>query len=529
AADTLLAVTSLSFDIAALELYLPLVCGARLVLASREEAADATRLQQMLAETKATVMQATPATWRMLLDTGWRHDGSLRVLCGGEALPRDLADRLIESGAPVWNLYGPTETTIWSTLKQISPADRAVTIGRPIDNTSIYVLDEHLRPVALNVTGDLYIGGDGLARGYLNRPDLSAERFIPDPHATEAGARMYRTGDVARWRASGEIEFLGRSDQQVKVRGFRIELGEVEAAVCEVEGVRQCAAAVREESGGDKRLVAYVVASEGAQAPAASELRAALRERLPEYMVPSAVVVLKELPLTPNGKVDRRALPAPEDQRGRDGDNYLAPRTPVEELLGNIFAEVLKLEKVGANESFFNLGGHSLLATKVVSRVREAFRVDVALRALFERPTVAELARHLEAQLRAGKGLAAPSIKRVERNAVLPLSFAQQRLWFYEQFQPGSTTYNLLQSARLLGDLNVPALEQSLNEILRRHESLRTTFQNIKGEPAQEIAPPSTLTLPLVDLSELPEAEREKEVERLTLEELNRPFDLARG
>ncbi|HEY0101786.1 MAG TPA: condensation domain-containing protein, partial [Pyrinomonadaceae bacterium] len=232
---------------------------------------------------------------------------------------------------------------------------------------------------------------------------------------------------------------------------------------------------------------------------------------------------------TPNGKVDRRALPDPEDQRGQSGDNYSAPRTPAEELLAHIFAEVLRLERVGTDESFFNLGGHSLLATQVVSRVREAFRVDVALRALFERPTVAELARHLEAQLRAGKRVAAPSIKRVERNVVLPLSFAQQRLWFFEQFQPGSTTYNLLQSARLLGDLNVSALEQSLNEILRRHESLRTTFQNIKGEPAQEIAPPSTLTLPLVDLSGLPEAEREKEVERLTLEELNRPFELTRG
>nr|QEO74519.1 condensation domain-containing protein [uncultured bacterium] len=394
--DTLVAVTSLSFDIAALELYLPLICGARLVLASREEAADAARLQQRLAETKATVMQATPATWRMLTDAGWRHDGSLKLLCGGEALPLDLAQRLIEWGAPVWNLYGPTETTIWSTLKQISPTQRAITIGRPIDNTHIYVLDAHLSPVALGVTGDLYIGGDGLARGYLHRPDLTAERFIPDPHASEAGARMYRTGDVARWRADGELEFLGRSDQQVKVRGYRIELGEVEAAVSAEAGVRQCVAVVREEEAtGDKRLVAYVVAEEGASAPTSAELRAGLRGRMPEYMVPSVFVVLDELPLTPNGKVDRKRLPAPERGAGADAESFVAPRNALEETLAGYWVEVLGVERVGINDNFFNLGGHSLLAVQVVARVRDTFQVELPLRDLFEMPTVAGLAETL--------------------------------------------------------------------------------------------------------------------------------------
>jgi amino acid adenylation domain-containing protein len=396
AADTLLAVTSLSFDIAALELYLPLVCGARLALASREEASDALRLQQRLAQTQATVMQATPATWRMLLDTGWQHDGTLTLLCGGEALPRDLSERLLESGAPVWNLYGPTETTIWSTLKRISPADRAVTIGRPIDNTRVYVLDEQFQPVALNVTGDLYIGGEGLARGYLHRAELTAERFIADPHGAEPGARMYRTGDVARWRACGELEFLGRSDQQVKVRGYRIELGEVEAAVCAVEGVRQCVAAVREEESGEKRLVAYVVGVEGERAPGWAELRVALRERLPEYMMPSAVVVLEELPLTPNGKVDRRALPDPDGSRPELESRYEKPRTGLERFLVEMWEDVLGVETVGVYDNFFDLGGTSIRVVVFVNRLQQRLGVPVSVKDLFGAPNVAALAAHLK-------------------------------------------------------------------------------------------------------------------------------------
>jgi amino acid adenylation domain-containing protein len=529
--DTLVAVTSLSFDIAALELYLPLICGARLVLASREEAADAPRLQQLLTGRQATVMQATPATWRMLADAGWRHDGSLKLLCGGEALPRDLADRLIEGGAPVWNLYGPTETTIWSTLKQISQAERAITIGRPIDNTHIYVLDEHLRPVALNVAGDLYIGGDGLARGYLNRPDLTAERFIPDPHSTEAGARLYLTGDVARWRAGGEIEFLGRSDQQVKVRGFRIELGEVEAAVCAEAGVRQCVAVVREtEATGDQRLVAYVVAGEGASAPSSSELRAALRGRLPEYMVPSAVVVVDELPLTPNGKVDRKALRESDLAGEGSVSEYVARSTPTEEMLANVWAGVLGVEQVGAGDNFFDLGGHSLLATQVISQVRQIFQVEVAMRDLFETPTVAGLAARVERLVAEGGGIESAPLVRVTRDGALPLSFAQQRLWFIDQLMTGQPLYHVPTTVRLRGPLDAGVFEQCLAEIVRRHETLRTSFPTVGGEPVQLISPAQEAwTLPLIDLSDLPESEQTAEINRLTSEDARRPFDLARG
>jgi len=306
-------------------------------------------------------------------------------------LLRDLANQLLERQTEVWNLYGPTETTIWSAVAALREGDTGpVPIGRPLANTRVYVLDEDLSPVPVGVAGELYIGGVGLARGYLNRPGLTAERFVPNPF--EIGERLYRTGDMGRWQADGTLEFLGRVDHQVKVRGFRIELGEIEAALVEHPGVRQAVTVAREDEPGEKQLVAYVVAHEG-WSPGAGELRAHLKQSLPDYMMPSAFVMLEALPLTPNGKVDRRALPIPE---GRLEERiYAGPRTPSEELLAAIFGDVLRLERVGVHDNFFDLGGHSLLAMRVTARARQTFGVELPLRTLFEAPTIAELAPQL--------------------------------------------------------------------------------------------------------------------------------------
>jgi amino acid adenylation domain-containing protein len=391
--DVLLSVTTLSFDIAGLEIYLPLVKGARVVIAGREAASDAAHLDDLMRRSGVTVMQATPATWRLLVESKWDGRDGLKILCGGEALPADLAARLLERCGELWNLYGPTETTIWSSVSKVTRAADSSSIGKPIANTQIYVLDALMSPVPAGVAGELYIGGDGLAHGYLNRPSLTAERFVPDPFGGDGG-RLYRTGDLVRYLADGRIEFLGRIDHQVKVRGFRIELGEVEAAIRTHAAVRDCVVVVRESEGGDRRLVAYVVA-EGDGASAA-ELRAHLKERLPDYMSPAAWVTLEELPLTPNGKVDRRALPEPGGAGAAVAREYVAPRTQVEEELARVWAQVLGVERVGAGDNFFELGGHSLLATQVMTQVRDTFGVELPVRRLFESPVLAELALAVE-------------------------------------------------------------------------------------------------------------------------------------
>jgi amino acid adenylation domain-containing protein/non-ribosomal peptide synthase protein (TIGR01720 family) len=525
--DTLLSVTTLSFDIAGLELFLPLTVGAQVVVASREVAADGEQLSTMLANTGATVMQATPATWRLLLETGWQGDQSLKMLCGGEALSGELAGRMLERGATLWNLYGPTETTIWSSAAQVMSGEGTPSIGRPIANTQAYVLDRELQLVPAGVSGELYLSGDGVARGYLNRPALTADRFVPNPFGQEPGARMYRTGDLVRYRSGGELEYLGRGDQQVKVRGYRVELGEIEGKLSEHEQVREAVVVVREEDG-DKRLVAYLVAQSAELQ--VSELRRYLKERLPAYMVPSQFVTLAELPLTANGKVNRRALPAPEWTHTEVTEKAGA-RTPVEAGLLDIWAAVLKVSEIGIHDNFFDLGGHSLLATQLVSRVRQTFAVELALRSLFERPTVAGLGELVEEALRAEQGLAMSPIRIVERDEMtaIPLSFAQQRLWFLDQLEPGSAQYNIPAAVRLTGDLNTQALEQSLTEVIRRHETLRTSFSVVDEQPVQVISPFSSLVLATDDLRRLEENEREPEVERLVREEAKRPFDLKQG
>jgi amino acid adenylation domain-containing protein len=401
ASDTLLAVTTVSFDIAGLELFLPLAVGARLVVASRDTAADGVALGRLLAAAGATVLQATPATWRQLLAAGWSGAEYLRALCGGEALPRDLAAELLPRVGELWNVYGPTETTIWSALSRVGPeslragaASSGIPIGLPIANTSIHLLDPGFEPVPVGVAGELYIGGDGLARGYLGRPELTAERFLPDPFSASPGGRLYRTGDVARRLAAGDLVYLRRADHQVKVRGYRIELGEIEAALGRHPAVAQAVAAVVPDGSGSARLVAYYVAAPGAAA-SVGNLRAALREELPDYMIPALFVALPELPLTPNGKVDRKALPAPDGGRGDLGREYVAPQGAVAERLAVIWAEVLRVERAGMHDNFFELGGHSLMATQVLTRVQESFGVELPLRVLFDHPTLGGLAEEI--------------------------------------------------------------------------------------------------------------------------------------
>jgi amino acid adenylation domain-containing protein len=403
--DILLQVASLSFDISVLEFFLPLTTGASVVLVSREAAADGTRLMSMVSEFSATVMHGTPATWRLLLLAGWRGGDQIKILCGGETLQYELAEQLFTKGASVWNLYGPTETTIYSSAGAYvrdSNSRQSVSIGKPIANTQIYLLDERLQPVPVGVTGELYIGGDGVARGYLNRPDVTAEKFIADPIGADPGARLYRTGDLARYLPDGSIVYLGRTDQQVKIRGYRIECGEIEAAIRQCPGVQEAVVIARQEILGasslsiesDRRLMAYVVPKQGL-APSAHELRSYLTQKLPEYMLPSVFVFLDSLPLTPNGKLDRAALPAPDRSRPDLGNLFVSPRTLVEDTLAKIWLDVLKLDKVGIHDNFFELGGHSLLATQVVSRVRDAFQMELPLRTLFDKRTVCDLAKEI--------------------------------------------------------------------------------------------------------------------------------------
>ena len=527
--DALLAVTTLSFDIAALEVFLPLAVGARVELVERDVAADGEQLADRLADPGITFFQATPATWRMLLEAGWEGKPGLTMLCGGEALPRPLADRLVGKGKVLWNVYGPTETTIWSSAWQVEAGEGAISIGRPIANTQLYVLDKWSRPAPVGVAGELYIGGAGLARGYLGRPALTAERFLPDPFGAEPGGRIYRTGDLARWRGDGNLECLGRVDHQVKVRGFRIELGEVEAALSSHPQVREAAVAAREDSTGETSLAAYVVPRGDSGPVPVADLRQWLLASLPEYMVPSAFVQLDALPLTPNGKVDRNALPDPQQARAGSGGRYVPPRGPVEEAIVGLWAESLGVGRVGAHDNFFELGGHSLMAIQLIARMRHTFGVEPPLKDFVEEPTVARLARLVEDALAGDSAPQAPPIVRVGRDGPLPASFAQQRLWFLDQLEPGLATYNIPTAVRLVGELDVPALVAAINEIARRHEVLRTTFKSEGGIPYQVIADALHLPLAVADLSHLESDHREQEALRLIGEEAARPFDLAAG
>ena len=538
--DRLLAVTTIGFDIAALELYLPLLRGACAVIAPRETVQDARALARHIAKTHATVMQATPTLWQSLLSESGDALPDLKgltMLTGGEALSGELARALRGRGRELVNLYGPTETTIWSavmlldgmTVEDGAPHENAEAppIGRPIWNTRAYVLDSGLEPVPAGVVGELYIAGLGLARGYLNRAGLTAERFIADPHGG-AGSRMYRTGDLARWRSDGVLEFLGRADAQVKLRGFRIEPGEIEALLVRQAGVAAAAVVARADgaSDGEPRLVGYVVPAAGA-APDVAQLRAALSAALPDYMVPSAFVVLDRLPLTQNGKLDRRALPAPEAGAARV---YRPARTPAEAVLCALFAEVLRVGRVGLDDNFFELGGHSLLATRLIGRVRASLGVELSIRSLFEAPSVGQLSQRLSSEA----GAVRRALTAGPRPSQVPLSYAQRRLWFLERLEAGQGpesaagphaggTYAIPLAVRLTGELDRAALEGALCDLIERHESLRTVFPEVLGVPRQEVVAASAARVEL-EVTNVTEDELAAALARA----VGRGFDLAR-
>ncbi|NOJ98439.1 amino acid adenylation domain-containing protein, partial [Corallococcus coralloides] len=510
----------LAFD-ASVQQLVQLADGHALCIVPADVREDVARTAAWLEAQQVDVLDCTPAHLRLLLDEGLGTRRPMRVLVGGEAVDEALWARLAAlPGLKGFNVYGPTECTVDATARPIVADTPRPVLGRPMANLRGYVLDPELQPVPVGVPGELFIGGAGLARGYLERPELSADRFIPDSLGAQPGGRIYRTGDRVRWLATGELEYLGRLDFQVKVRGFRIELGEVETALAQQPGVSEAVVLVRGD-GADKRLVGYVVAKEG-HALDVETLRTGLRQGMPEYMIPSALMVLDALPLNANGKVDRRALPEPEAANGADA--YVAPRTVTEAKLAAIWAEVLRVPRVGVKDNFFALGGHSLLATQVVSRLRTSLGVEMPLRLLFEAPTVEALAQRLAQLGRSG----VPMLRAGVRPASLPLSFAQQRLWFIDQLEPGSPLYNVPGVVRLEGDLDAAALEQSLRALVQRHEALRTTFEEESGQPVQRIHASVDVPLSTVDLS-TSGAVREDEARQRVLEEMAKPFDLMRG
>jgi amino acid adenylation domain-containing protein len=524
-----------SFDASVWETWSALISGAAIVFARGEDLLPGPPLLATLRRRRITNVFLTPTALAAMPEGAERGLPDLGgLVVGGEAFPPDLVARW--ASRRLWNAYGPTEASICSTMARLGE-DGQTPIGRPIADHRHRVLGRHLELLPRGVPGELYLGGAGLARGYLGKPDLTARAFLPDPFSGEAGARLYRTGDLVRFRSDGQLEFLGRADRQVKVRGFRIEPGEVEAQLAEHPGVREAAVVPYEATPRDLRLAAYVVAA-GPAALSAHEARAFLRTRLPEHMVPSAFHFLAALPLSPSGKIDRRALPPPgaeglEPATGAGaGHGAAAPRTPVAALLAGIWGEVLGRAEVGAGDDFFDLGGHSLLVGQVLTRVRAACGVELPVRAAFEARTLAALTRRVEEALRAlPAGLPPrPPLVRVSRAEPLPLSFAQQRLWFLDRLEPGSPVYNLLVAWRLAGPLDPGVLGRSLDEVWRRHEALRTTFaEAADGEPRQVVAPYHPAGLPRVDLTALRHAAARSEALRQATRAARRPFDLARG
>jgi amino acid adenylation domain-containing protein len=397
ASDVLAAVTTVSFDIAGLELYLPVIVGARIELVSKQVATDGATLAELLDKSGATLLQATPATWRMLIEAGWQGNKRCRALCGGEAVSRSLADAILERVSELWNMYGPTETTIWSTVEQVERGSAPINIGRPIANTQVYILDAAGEIAPIAVTGEICIGGAGVAIGYHQRPDLTAERFIPNPYSQAPEARLYRTGDLGRWGSDGKLYHLGRSDHQVKIRGFRIELGEIEKALGAHRAIQHAVAAVREAGPEDPRLVAYVTFHEGDDVTI-TDLKRFLRNQLPDYMIPSIVVTLVSMPLTPNGKVDRAALPDPFAGQAVEKVTDELPATPIERVLAEAWQTVLKIERVGALDNFFELGGYSLLSLRVAKIVEKRTGRRLDPRTLFFH-NLRDVARSLDPEL----------------------------------------------------------------------------------------------------------------------------------
>ncbi len=541
-------VTTITADLGNTSLFPALISGGCLHILGYDIATDGERFAQYLTQHPIDLLKIVPSHLRALLSAQRAGTTSLPrkfLLLGGEAFTRSLREQLVALAPTcrLFNHYGPSETTVGSLMGEVPLAGEwpwpaaTVPIGRPIANTQLYILDEYQQPVPNGVAGELYIGGAGVAQGYINQPERTAERFITNPFSDTQPARLYRTGDLVRYLPDGTVEFMGRVDNQIKIRGFRVELEEIETVLANHSGVRQAVvvahnadldeSAAPATSGTGARLSAYIVPA-GAAAPTVEVLMAHARDELPDYMVPAAFVLLDTLPLTANGKVDRAALPTP-DQAQIHGSAYVAPTTPTEEILCGIWAQVLEQDRVGIHDNFLELGGHSLLAMTIVARIRGAFQVELPLAELFNRPTVAELAQAIDRTAERGAERQLPPILPVPRERELPLSFAQQRLWFLDQLAPGTSFYNVPVAVRLQGQLDEEALEEAFATILQRHESLRTTFRSVAGKPVQVIAPQLPLRLRREDLRELPAEERVSAARQLATAEAQRPFDLAEG
>ena len=563
--DRMLQFISLSFDASAEELYPTLISGATLIVPDGKRDILGAELLKYCELHGVTILHLPVPVWHQSVDEMMAEDfqlpGTLRLLhVGGESIAMDklrswcqkAEARLDTPPMLLVNAYGPTEVTITATIFKGQCTHESLNryqklpIGRPISNIKTYILDENMHPVPIGAPGELVIGGIGLARGYIDHPDLSADMFITNPFDVETGSRLYRTGDMARYLPDGNIEFLGRVDFQVKLRGFRVELGEIETVIRENHEVRDAITVLREDEAGEKLLVAYVLMEDTGNADGMEfkpqELRGFLNERLPQYMIPGVFVQIDSVPLTPSGKVDRRALPAPEGQRPDLESAYVAPRTAVEEIIAGLWSVVLGVDRVGVNDNFFDLGGHSLKATQLLSRLRQTFEIKLELRSLFETPTVSGTAKQIVLALEAKEGEEpTPAIQLIPRDGdtglpVEPplLSFPQQRLWFLEQLDPGNLAWNIPLFVKISGRLDVTALELGLNEIVKRHESLRTTFDSVDGLPTQVINPELNIHLQVTDVSNLahngrsPE-EFDIEVQKICRSEVQIPFDLVRG
>ncbi|HEV8581883.1 MAG TPA: amino acid adenylation domain-containing protein, partial [Thermoanaerobaculia bacterium] len=518
--------TSVCFDMSVFEFFATLALGGTLILAE-----NALALPSLPAAGEVTLVNTVPSAAAELVRGGGIPRSVRVVNLGGEPLRSVLVERLYALGhvEKIYNLYGPSEDTTYSTWALMRPGDPLPpAIGVPLDGTRAHLLDRDMRSVGPGEEGELYLGGAGLSRGYLDRPDLTAQRYVPNPYAAAPGERLYATGDLVRFRPAGEMDCLGRIDFQVKIRGFRVELGEVEAALDRAPGVADAVVVARElESRADvveKILVAYVVPSPGTSLDVAA-LRVHLQASLTDAMVPAHFVVLPELPLSPNGKVDRKALPEPDLTATPEA--WVPPRTPLEERLAGIWAEVLGLPRVSIEDDFFVLGGHSLLATRVLSRVHRSLGVELTQRTLFEQPTVAGLAAAIEG---AGGGeLAEEGFEAAPNLTRLPVSYSQRRLWFLDRLAPGSPVYNLPFPLLIAGRLSPAVLAAALGEIVRRHEVLRTTYVTGEWDACQVIHPAAPFALPVVDLADLPEHLRCRESQRLAGEDAAVPFDLERG
>jgi len=537
--DRILFVTSLSFDLSVYDIFGLLASGAAIHIASDRDLRDPERLLRLLETEPITFWDSAPAALQQLVPfMGVRREPepqpTLRlVFLSGDWIPVKLADQVRAHfpSAEVVGLGGATEATVWSNYYRIGDVDprwTSIPYGKPLQNAQYYILDERLRPCPVGSTGRLYIGGECLSLGYSREPVLTAQKFLPHPYSNEPGSRLYDTGDLARFWEDGTIEFLGRRDYQVKIRGFRVELGEIESTLSQHPQVQQTVVLAREDTPGDKRLVAYVVPPPQEIIPTALQLRRFVEERLPHYMVPAAFVMLEKMPLTANGKVDRRALPAPAHVRPALGTPLATPQNPTQQTIVGIWAATLGLDEVGIEDDFFDLGGNSLLATQVIARLRDTFQVELPLRDLFETPTIAGLAEDIETIQRSGGNTLPPPIRRISRDQPLPLSFSQERVWFMQELDPGSLAYSFQATLRFTGILDVAALERALSEIVRRHEILRTTFPLVDGRPRQVIDEPWTVTLPVIDVQGASQDAYEAEAERLIAALVRRPFDPTR-